>query len=142
MKQPSNIRAAIGWILVALVSGILMFAGAAKVFGVAPAKVVKTLEKANLDDDKILIGCGAMLTGLLLLIPRTSSLGVLLASSYWGGAIVAHMANDEAFIPPAVLLILTWVGASLRNPATYASFDPPRRIIRPADSSGASNIHN
>jgi hypothetical protein len=69
-----------------------------------------------------LIGVGAILTALLLLIPRTSSLGILLTSSFWGGAICIHMAHGEPYLFQAVVLALSWTGAYLRNPATLGSF--------------------
>jgi hypothetical protein len=75
-----------------------------------------------------LIGSGALLTALLLLIPRTSSLGVLLTSSFWGGAICIHMAHGEPYLFQAVLLVLSWAGAYLRNPATLSSFSCSPRM--------------
>ena len=61
------------------------------------------------------------ITALLLLIPRTSSLGLLLGSAFWGGAICLHMSKGDAFVVQSVLLLLTWVGAYLRVPGTFAS---------------------
>ncbi len=105
----------IGWVLVSLVAISLILAGAGKVFGFAPEDVTKGLEEANLKDDQILIGIGGMMTGLLLLIPKTASLGLLLASSYWGGAIVAHMVRDDSYAMPAGFLLATWIGACFRD---------------------------
>jgi hypothetical protein len=78
--------------------------------------------KFGLGEQMRLIGAGALLTALLLLIPRTSSLGVLSTSSFWGGAICIHMAHGEPYLFQAVLLVLSWVGAYLRNPGTFSSF--------------------
>jgi hypothetical protein len=69
-----------------------------------------------------LIGAGALLTALLLLTPRTLSLGILLTSAFWGGAICLHMAHGEPYLFQAVVLVLSWTGAYLRNPATFSSF--------------------
>jgi hypothetical protein len=68
------------------------------------------------------IGAGELVTALLLLIPRTSSLGILLASSFWGGAICLHMSKAEPFVLQSLLLLLTWGGAYLRVPAMFSSF--------------------
>jgi hypothetical protein len=70
--------------------------------------------KYGLGDQVRLIGAGAILTALLLLMPRTSSLGILLTSSFWGGAICIHMAHGEPYLLQAVLLVLSWAGAYLR----------------------------
>ena len=56
------------------------------------------------------------------LVPRTASLGVLLASGFWGGAICMHMSKGEPFVVQSILLLLTWLGAYLRVPGTFASF--------------------
>jgi hypothetical protein len=67
-----------------------------------------------------MIGAGEVLTALMLLIPRTSPLGLLLASAFWGGAICIHMSHGESYVVQSALLVLTWVGAYLRNPAFFA----------------------
>ena len=49
-------------------------------------------------------------SAILLLIPRTSSLGILLTSSFWGGAICAHMMQGDSYAFVAVLLVLRFSG--------------------------------
>ena len=71
------------------------------------------LKKIGLDEQLRLIGCGEMITGILLIVPWTSSLGVLLASGFWGGTILAHMSMHDTYIPQSVILALTWLGALL-----------------------------
>jgi hypothetical protein len=108
-----------GKVLHVLIGGLLIFTGSQKVLGLIPPEA---LGKYGLGDQARLIGAGAILTALFLLVPRTSSLGILLASSFWGGAICIHMAHGEPFFVQAVLLVLSWAGAYLRNPATLGSF--------------------
>jgi hypothetical protein len=108
-----------GLILHILIGGLLIFTGSQKLLGPVPPEA---LVKYGLGDQARLIGAGALLTALLLLIPRTSSLGILLASSFWGGAICIHMAHGEPYLLQGVLLALSWAGAYLRNPATLSSF--------------------
>lgn len=72
-----------------------------------------------------LIGGGELTTAVLLLIPLTSSLGVLLTSAFWGGVICIHMAHGEPYVFPSVLLVLTWVGGYLRNPMILGSLTGP-----------------
>ena len=108
-----------GFVLHVLVGGLMIFAGSAKLLGLFPPEA---LAKAGLGEQVRLIGAGEVLTAVLLLVPRTSSLGILLASSFWGGAICLHMSHGEPYLFPSVFLVLTWVGAYLRNPATLSSF--------------------
>lgn len=65
---------------------------------------------------------GELVSAVLFLIPRTTSLGVLLLSAYLGGAIVTHMQNGEPYFGPAVLLLLVWVAGYFRHPELLQSF--------------------
>ena len=69
----------------------------------------------------------------LTLIPRTSSLGVLVTSGFLGGAICIHIANHEDFVFPSVLLALIWVSAWLRDLCTLASFSGNSVAVTTAD---------
>jgi hypothetical protein len=108
----------VGLVLHILIGGLLILTGSQKVLGLVPPQA---LGKYGLVEQMQLIGVGALLTALLLVIPRTSSLGILLTSSFWGGAICIHMAHGEPYLLQAVLLVLSWAGAYLRNPATLSS---------------------
>lgn len=120
----TKFRRVTGRVLLTLVAVVMLFAGSGKLFGFAPKMVVEQLEGLGLGNDLFLIGLAEVASAVLLLIPPTSSLGVLMASSFWGGAIVAHMTgNDYAGAAvPAVLNALAWAGALLRYPGTMASF--------------------
>ena len=117
----------VGLVLHLLIGGLLIFTGSQKVLGPVPPEA---LVKYGLAEQARLIGAGALVTALLLLIPRTSSLGVLLTSSFWGGAICIHMAHREPYLVQAVLLLLSWAGAYLRNGATLGSFSGPPAVTR------------
>jgi hypothetical protein len=123
-----------GLILHFLIGGLLIFTGSLKILGSVPPEA---LVKYSLEEQARLIGAGAIVTALLLLIPRTSSLGLLLASSFWGGAICIHMANGEPYVFQAVMLVLSWAGAYLRDPATLSSFSghPGRPVTEVFSSS-------
>jgi hypothetical protein len=122
MKGRTNWGQVAGLVLHVLVGGLLIVTGARKLLGSVPPE---PLVRYGLAEQARLIGAGAVLTALLLLIPRTSSLGILLASSFWGGAICIHMAHGEPYLLQAVLLVLSWAGAYLRNPAAPGSLSGP-----------------
>jgi hypothetical protein len=119
MKEPKSLGKIAGLVLHSLIGGVLIFTGSEKVLGSVPPEA---LVRYGLGEQARLIGAGAVLTALLLLIPRTASLGILLTSSFWGGAICIHMAHGEPYLIQVVLLVLSWAGAYLRNPATLSSF--------------------
>ena len=135
MKGGRNWGQIAGLVLHVLIAGLLIVTGSQKVLGSAPPEA---LVRYGLGDQARLIGAGALLTALLLLVPRTSSLGILLASSFWGGAICIHMAHGEPYVLQAVLLVLSWAGANLRNPATLSSLSGhPARARDEAESEPA-----
>jgi hypothetical protein len=118
MRERKNWSKIAGLTLHLLIGGLLILTGSQKILGSVPPEA---LVKYGLGEQARLIGAGAVLSGLLVLIPRTSSLGILLLSSFWGGAICIHMAHGEPYLLQAMLLVLSWVGAHLRNPATLWS---------------------
>ena len=119
-----------GLVLHGLIAGIMILAGSAKVLGLFPPEAVAQL---GLTGWITLIGVGELATAVFLLVPRTSSLGVLLASSFWGGAICLHMSKGEPFVLHSALLLLTWAGACLRVPGVFASFSAPsKKAVRPS----------
>jgi len=119
MKASRSWKTVAGWVLHGLVAGIMLLAGSAKGLGLFPPEEV---EKLGLSVPIQVIGAGELVSAILLLVPRTASLGVLLTSAFWGGAICLHMSKGEPFVLQSVLLLLTWVGAYLRVPGTFASF--------------------
>ena len=128
MKASRNWKTTAGWVLHGLVGGIMLLAGSAKVLGLFPPEQV---EKLGLGVPIQVIGAGELASAILLLIPRTASLGVLLTSGFWGGAICLHMSKGDYFVLQSVLLLLTWLGAYLRVPGTFASFAGSSLADRP-----------
>ena len=119
MKATRNWKTVGGWVLHGLVAGIMILAGSAKVFGLFPPEEVA---KLGLSLPIQVIGVGELASAVLLLVPRTSSLGLLLASGFWGGAICLHMSKGESFVMQSVFLLIVWVGGYLRVPGAFGSF--------------------
>jgi hypothetical protein len=119
MKASWSWKTITGWVLHGLISGVMLLAGSAKVLGLFPPEQI---EKLGLSVPIQVIGAGELVSAILLLIPRTASLGVLLTTGFWGGAICLHLSKGEPFVLQSVFLLLTWVGAYLRVPGTFASF--------------------
>ena len=119
MKATRNWKTTTGWVLHGLVGGVMLLAGSAKVLGLFPPEMV---EKFGLSVPIQVIGVGELTSAILLLIPRTSSLGLLLTSGFWGGAICLHMSKGELFVMQSAFLLITWVGGYLRVPGAFGSF--------------------
>ena len=123
MKTTRNWKTIGGWVLHGLIAGMMILAGSAKVFGLFPPEEVA---KLGLSLPIQVIGAGELASAVLLLIPRTSSLGLLLTSGFWGGAICLHMSKAEPFVLQSVFLLITWVGGYLRVPGAFSSFTAAR----------------
>jgi hypothetical protein len=135
MKERKSWGKIVGLVLHILIGGLMIFTASQKLLGLVPPEA---LAKYGLGEHIRLIGTGALLSAVLLLIPRTSSLGVLLTSSFWGGAICTHMAHGEPYVFQAVMLALSWLGAYLRNPAMLSSF--PRSPARTQEMVAESEL--
>jgi len=124
MNATRNWKRIGGWVLHGLIAGIMILAGSAKILGFFPP------EKLGLSLPVQVIGVGELACAILLLIPRTSSLGLLLTSGFWGGAICLHMSKGEPFVMPSVFLLVTWVGGYLRVPGAFGSFTVRSKSIQ------------
>ncbi len=120
MPQQSKGRRIAAWILTGLITLVFVASAVAKLTKVS--EVVEMFDKWGLSNYVLLIGVGELVSAVLFLIPRTTSLGILLLSAYLGGAIVTHMQNGEPYFGPAVLLLLVWLAGYLRHPELLQSF--------------------
>ena len=127
MKTTANWKTITGLVLHVVIAAIMILAGSAKVLGLFPPDVVA---KLGLTGWIAVIGAGELATAVLLVVPRTASLGVLLAGSFWGGAICLHLSRGEPFVLQSALLLLTWAGAYLRVPAMFGSLAASSPAVR------------
>lgn len=119
--SPRTVRRTAGNILIFLGGLVLLGSSLTKFAHVAP--VVKQLAAIGFDGSRLMIIAALeMLSAALFLIPRTRSLGLLLVSSYLGGAIAAHLGHGEPVYQPALVLALLWFGAYLRHAEVVWSF--------------------
>lgn len=110
MKQRLRLS---GSLLISLVAIVLILAGVLKLVGVGAEDMVEGLKKANLGQFQTLISVTAIACGILLLLPRTTRFGWLMASAYWGGAIVAHLTYNDSVIMPASFMTMLCLGIVL-----------------------------
>lgn len=87
---------------------------------IAPPEVVDgTVILGYAEHHLVPIGILGLVSTLLYIIPRTSILGALLLTAYFGGAIATHFRLDNPLFShilfPVYLAILVWGGLWLRN---------------------------
>ncbi|MEX1362777.1 MAG: DoxX family protein [Nannocystaceae bacterium] len=108
-------------ILVGIVT-LAMFASAgAKLAGAE--QIVEGFQRSHIEAFILPIGVLEIIIAILFVIPKTSSLGTLLVTGYFGGAVVSHLAaNQPAEMMPALVLgALAWVANYFRNRNMFES---------------------
>jgi hypothetical protein len=101
----------VSWVIAGLLTGLYLFSATGKLF-LQPEQ----MNQMKLGDWRVIIALGEITSALLFLFPKTNKYGVLLLSSYMGGAIILHMTGGMSIVMPSVVLILVWVVGFLRNP--------------------------
>lgn len=120
----SRKRRITGNVLIVL-GGLMLIGSAGAKFAHVP-KVVTELGAMGFDGNKLmLIAILEILSALLFLIPVTRSFGLLLVSSFLGGAIATHMQHNQPIVQPSFVLFLIWLGAWLRHPQILWSLFTP-----------------
>ncbi len=109
-------------VLLALVGLGMIASGVGKL--VQPPPIVENFTAFRLLPYVTAIGILELVIAVLFLVPKTSSLGALLATGYFGGAVVAELSTGEVgrVVPALVLGSLVWVVNALRNPNMFESF--------------------
>jgi ABC-type Na+ efflux pump permease subunit len=108
-------RRVIGNILIFLL-GLLLVASAGAKFTHVP-KVIEQMGLMGLEGRRLtFVAFLEVGSAVLLLFPVTRSAGLLLASSFMGGAIATHLEHGQAIIQPSMFLALLWLGVWLRHP--------------------------
>ncbi len=114
-----------------ILGGLVLVGSATSKLAHVP-QVVSQMNALGFSGEKLtFIGILELLSGLLFLLPGTRSAGLLLVSSYLGGAIATHLQHGEPMLPPSIVLTVLWLGAWLRHPVILWS--AAAQTQRPAD---------
>ncbi len=126
----SRRRKIISWILIGLTGALTVFSAIGKLTAGPDAMIAQNFIKWGLEGKLTLIGSQELLIALLFLIPRTSSLGVLLMTGHYAGAIVTHLEHGEEMLMsvPALILLIAWIGYYLRYPEMLVSLRKQKQI--------------
>jgi hypothetical protein len=107
----------VGYVLASILSLLLLVPAILKIVGIP--MFVELFTARNIGEFLTIIGIGLAVSAILYAIPRTRTIGTLLLSSYFGGAIVFHMTANEPFIIQSFILVLIWLFAWLRDPQYF-----------------------
>jgi hypothetical protein len=105
--------------------GLVLVASAMSKFAQVP-RVVAELGAMGFEGGRMtFIARLEVISAFLFLVPATRSIGLLLVSSYLGGAIATHLGHGQSILQPAIILSLLWLGAWLRHPVILWSLNHP-----------------
>ena len=108
----------LGWVLTAAVVFLLGMSGVSKV--IATDEMVKNFDFMKLTPCMALIGVLEIASIGLLVYPKTSIYGAVLASSLMSGAVSLHLSlmGGTGIVMPIVIGLLAWSGHCLRTYST------------------------
>jgi hypothetical protein len=112
---PAWTRLWVGRVISALMIVLMLIDAGIKILKL-PAAVEGTVRLGYPASTVLTIGVIALVCVLLYGIPRTSILGAILLTGYFGGATATQVRVQDAwYIFPPVLGVLIWVGLYLRD---------------------------
>lgn len=111
----NKIKNIAGWVLSGIVLLLMAASAIDKISGSAHALAMTRSFGISPGTYRIL-GIIELSSAVLFLIPRTGLLGLLLLSSYLGGAIATHLQHGQSLLFPAAIEALVWIGAVIRYP--------------------------
>lgn len=99
----------------------LIISGALKLIGLTPyVAMIKDLSP-NYYSNIYLLGFIAIGSGLLFIIPRTFTYGLIASLVFLGGTISAHMQHGDIYVPQVVFVLLTAFVAWAKKPEWFNS---------------------
>ena len=104
-----------GWTLSGIIGLMLLASAFDKISGSAHA--LQMASSFGLSAGSYAVLGGIEVTAVILfLYPRTALLGLLLLSSYLGGAIATHLQHQQDILFPAIIEAFVWIAAVIRLP--------------------------
>ncbi|HEX4794975.1 MAG TPA: DoxX family protein [Humisphaera sp.] len=105
-----------GWIIGGL-PALMMIGTGTLMYITSPGKMKEGMKQFGYPESVALwIVVAEVVSALLYLIPRTSVLGAILMTGYFGGATATHVrVNDPKFVVPIIVGIFIWLGLYLRD---------------------------
>src|SRR5437899_462703 len=99
--------------VVMILGGVMLIGSSIAKFAHVPAVVTQLGAMGFTGNRLMFIAVLEIVSAVLFLIPLTRSGGVLLVSSFLGGAIATHLQHGEPIVQPSFVLLLIWLGTWL-----------------------------
>lgn len=117
LDRPSKGLYWTGWVLSALPALFLLSGGVTAWFA-SPQVIASTSKFGYAPSILPVLASLEIACSVLYLIPRTSVLGAILLTAYFGGAVASHArVSDPMWVVPVVFGMVVWTGLALRRPS-------------------------
>jgi DoxX-like family len=104
----------IGYLVSALPVLLLVFSAVIKLM--KPPQMVEGFARLGIPDSLISqLGILELVCVIIYLVPRTSIMGAILTTGYFGGAIATNLRLGESFLLPLMAGMMIWGGLYLRD---------------------------
>ena len=110
-----------------ILGGVMLVGSSSAKFAHVPAVVTQLGAMGFAGTRLMFIAVLEIVSAVLFLIPLTRSGGLLLVSSFMGGAIATHLQHGESIVQPSFVLLLIWLGTWLRHPVILQSLNSARQ---------------
>jgi hypothetical protein len=110
-----------------ILGGVMLIGSSSAKFAHVPAVVTQLGAMGLTGNRLIFVAVLEIVSAVLFLTPLTRSGGLLLVSSFMGGAIATHLQHGEPIIQPSFVLFLIWLGTWLRHPVILRSLHSGRQ---------------
>ncbi|MFI0429334.1 hypothetical protein [Mariniflexile sp. HMF6888] len=97
------------------ISTALIISGLLKLIGFKPYTEMIMELNPNYFEFIYFLGVIAIVSGVLFIIPKTFTFGLIATLVFLGGTISAHMQHGDGFIPQIVFVLLTVLSAYLKR---------------------------
>lgn len=118
IAAPSKAKRWTGYVLTTLIALFMIFDGVIHIL--KPAAVVEAFAKLGYSlSVSVWLGVLVLCCIALYVLPRTSVLGAILLTGYFGGAVATHVRVGNPFfecIFPVIFGVVAWAGIFLRDP--------------------------
>lgn len=114
-----KVKKILGWVFAGLLTTMAIFSGFGK-FMAAPDNDMGALATTlGFYDIRFLIGSLEIVSAILFIIPRTSTIGILLSAGYWGGAVATDLTHAHTPGPALMAIALLGLASIFRNPELF-----------------------
>jgi hypothetical protein len=107
-------------ILMALPAFVLIMGGLMKVLGKEPESVMQFLTGHGFGNYIMALGFTELIIAALFIYSKTTKIGFLLASCYFGGALCLEISGGQP-LASAIFLTILWTAMFLRNKEMFLS---------------------